>query len=185
MTKRDEFTAAELEQVKQEEANRLVRSAVYKSQWYTEKKSKSTDLDKKKRAEYMREWRAKNPERSRRISRKGNAKYLASNPATRRKSAREYNARRRSELMAFFGGKCVICGFDDSRALHLDHIHGGGNQIRKQGGHGLFEKWKMTRDNPEEARATFQLLCANCNNIKRFDDYEYGRKVRLRKAAGL
>lgn len=185
MTKRDEFTAEELEKARKEEASRLERVAAYKKEWHISKKSKTSGLDAEKHAEYMREWRAKNREKAREISRAGNAKYLAANPATRRKSARDYNARRRADLMSFFGGKCVICGFDDFRALHLDHIHGGGNQIRKKGGHGLLDKWRMTRDNPEEARATFQLLCANCNNIKRFDDYEYGRKARLRKAAGL
>lgn len=87
--------------------------------------------------------------------------------------------------MAFFGNVCVRCGFSDQRALHLDHIKGGGNEERVLGKHGLHDKWKMTRDTPEEARATFQLLCANCNNIKRDEDYEYSHRARVRKAAGL
>lgn len=185
MSQRDVFEQSELDAARSEESARLVRVAAYKADWRRKTRLLNIDAARAKDAAYMREWREKNRLRAREISRAGSAKYVAQNPATRRKSARDHNARRRSELMAFFGGACVRCGFSDSRALHLDHIHGNGNQIRAKGGHGLHEKWKMTRDNPNEARSVFQLLCANCNNIKRFEDYEYAPKARLRKAAGL
>lgn len=185
MTKKQEFNASEIARAVAEENDRLARVAAYKSRWNQESRAKDIVAYRLKRAATMRDWRAKNRERAREISREGNAKYCAKNPATRRKSAREYNARRRGELLAFFGGKCLLCGFSDTRALHLDHINGGGGKIRAAGGHGLFEKWKMTRDQPEVARATFQLLCANCNCIKRDENYEYSERARLKKAAGL
>ncbi len=89
------------------------------------------------------------------------------------------------ETVKFYGGSCVRCGFSDIRALHIDHINGGGKKERDAGRHGIFELWKITKDDPVMARATFQLLCANCNSIKRHENYEFKYEARLRKAAGL
>lgn len=185
MKKRHEFETSELERVRKEEFARLARHAEYKSKWAKAKRAEDIDAARKKAAAYMREWRAKNPDAARRISRKGSANYIANNPATRRKSARDYNARRRAETIAFYGGACVRCGFSDVRALHIDHIDGGGKKERDAGRHGLFELWKITRDDPLMARSTFQLLCANCNSIKRHEEYEFKYEAQLRKAAGL
>lgn len=185
MTKRHEFEAAELERAQAEEAARLIRVAAYKSKWNKARREKDLAGEREKAAAYMREWRAKNPDRAREISRAGNEKYVSKNPATRRKSARDYNARRRAETVEFYGGKCVRCGFADIRALHVDHINGGGKKERDAGRHGLFELWKITKDDPVMARATFQLLCANCNSIKRHENYEFTYIAQLRKAAGL
>jgi len=185
MNKSHEFTDSELATVRAEEDTRLARVSAYKREWAKGKREKDIDAARAKAAAYQREWRAKNRDKARQISRTASAKYSATSPATRRQSAREYNARRRSETVSFYGSKCVRCGFDDIRALHVDHINGGGGKIRKEGRHGLFELWKITRDDPLMARETFQLLCANCNSIKRHENYEYRREARLKKAAGL
>jgi predicted HNH restriction endonuclease len=185
MTKRNEFDANEISQAKAEECARLKRVAAYKAKWHQAKRAENLPAARAKAAAYQREWRAKNREKAREISRVASAKYSADNPATRRKSLREYNARRRAETIEFYGGKCVRCEFSDIRALQVDHIHGGGKKERDAGRHGLFELWKITRDDPVMARATFQLLCANCNSIKRHENYEFKRSARLRKEAGL
>jgi hypothetical protein len=185
MKKIHEFEAAELDMVRAEEVARLARVAEYKSKWAHDNYRKDIDASRAAKAEYMREWRAKNRDRAREISRAGNLKYVTENPATRRKSSKEYNARRRAETVEFYGGKCVHCGFSDIRALHIDHINGGGKKERDAGRHGLFDLWKITKDDPVMARATFQLLCANCNSIKRHENYEFTRAARLRKEAGL
>lgn len=185
MGQRHEFEDSELEKARAEEAARLVRVAAYKRDWNKARREQDIVASRAKEAAYMRGWRANNRERAREISREGSAKYSASNPATRRKSAREYNQRRRVETIEFYGGKCVRCGFADVRALHIDHIHGGGKQERDAGRHGLFELWKITRSDPVMARETFQLLCANCNSIKRHEEYEFKYNARQRKAAGL
>jgi hypothetical protein len=64
------------------------------------------------------------------------------------------------------GGKCVRCGFSDARALQIDHVNGGGakeDRGRNGGSRGLILYYRVLRD----TGGTFQLLCANCNWIKR------------------
>jgi hypothetical protein len=68
------------------------------------------------------------------------------------------------------GGKCIKCGFIDIRALQIDHIHGGGlKELRKNGNYAIY--YKIVKD-PEKAKEDYQVLCANCNWIKRFENKE-------------
>jgi len=65
------------------------------------------------------------------------------------------------------GGKCAICGFSDERALQIDHIKGGGIQdVKKHGNH--YTMYKHILENPDG----YQVLCANCNWIKRHRNHE-------------
>ena len=77
------------------------------------------------------------------------------------------------EIFELLGGQCINPygqhkePYIDIRALQIDHINGGGRQHRKQmGSTGKFYKYVLTH--PEE----FQLLCANCNQIKRKENNE-------------
>ena len=57
------------------------------------------------------------------------------------------------------GRKCVRCGFDDIRALQIDHINNDGykeNRVKMY--------HKILRGDTEG----YQVLCANCNWIKRY-----------------
>lgn len=64
-------------------------------------------------------------------------------------------------------GKCVRCGFSDMRALSMDHIKGRGAQhIRKI--HIPLYSWLIKNNFPEG----FQVLCMNCQWIKRFENHE-------------
>lgn len=71
----------------------------------------------------------------------------------------------RAQAFAVLGGPfCKRCGFSDPRALQIDHIRGGGGAHRqKQGvtGAGLYRR--IIR----YGGGGFQVLCANCNWIKR------------------
>ena len=129
-------------------------------------------------AAYMRDWRAKNNERAREISREGNAKYRSLRYNQYLESANKYNEKCRQEIFAFFGASCVSCGFQDRRALELDHING-----REPGEKRLVlsQKLRLVRSDPDLARTKFQVLCANCNMIKRAEKQEY--KVGRRKPA--
>jgi hypothetical protein len=76
----------------------------------------------------------------------------------------------RKEVLAAYGGKCARCGFADERALQIDHVLGGGCQHRKSfGGQVSFMLWLRRNKFPPE----FQILCANCNWIKRAENKEY------------
>ena len=84
--------------------------------------------------------------------------------------------RHQLKLQAFeiLGGICP-CGFSDWRALQLDHINGGGTKARKHCSNKtdcalVYYNWIIK--NPDEAKKVFQLLCANCNWIKRFTNNE-------------
>ena len=85
--------------------------------------------------------------------------------------------RYRKEVIAFFGGRCIHCGFYNWRVLQLDHINGDGFKERTNKGtnrRSSHKRWKYIREHPEEARRRFQLLCANCNWIKRHERAETG-----------
>jgi len=92
----------------------------------------------------------------------------------------KYNADRvswrqfyRDKLFEILGGaKCSKCGFSDKRALQFDHINGGGTyllKVKERKDHHYYVKYA---NNPELARQTFQILCANCNCIKRHIRYK-------------
>jgi hypothetical protein len=85
---------------------------------------------------------------------------------------RMHRRRRRRELIEAFGGECVECGFDDERALQIDHLNGGGNQQRK-GFSNASAYYRYVLSHQEE----FQLLCANCNQIKRIELKEHAGLV--------
>jgi len=68
------------------------------------------------------------------------------------------------------GNKCVKCGFLDERALQIDHINGGGRKERMNMVGTTFYKFVLESVLKEENR--YQLLCANCNWIKRHENNE-------------
>ena len=75
-------------------------------------------------------------------------------------------------LTVYGNGKlaCVRCGFDDVRALSIDHINGGGSEDRRQKGlkSSGFYGWLQKHNYPDG----FQTLCMNCQWVKRFENSE-------------
>lgn len=69
--------------------------------------------------------------------------------------------------------KCQRCGFDDIRALSIDHIGGDGRAHRGQvGGKGKkFYTWLRKNNYPKG----YQTLCMNCQWIKRFENKEHNK----------
>lgn len=80
----------------------------------------------------------------------------------------------RDEIMDRLGQHtCVKCGFSDKRALQFDHVFGGGRRHRGALGTGV-KYLKSLLTLPDEAlKMNFQVLCANCNVIKREENGEY------------
>jgi len=85
---------------------------------------------------------------------------------------RERTLRRRKELISFLGGECVHCGISDTRCLQFDHKHGGGCKEVKlfKGQKSMFMFYYR---NPHIAQFKLQILCANCNSIKRIENKEF------------
>jgi hypothetical protein len=92
-----------------------------------------------------------------------------------RKDKRGYYAKEGSQnkiniINHYTNGKmsCQRCGFADCRALSVDHINGGGKQHLKEIGI-KFHRWIIKNNYPDG----FQILCMNCQFIKRDENQEY------------
>ena len=74
----------------------------------------------------------------------------------------------RRRVIELLGSKCARCNIIDDRVLQVDHMNGGGRKERRSvGSYGfLLRVLEMGKDD-------YQLLCANCNWIKRMENKEY------------
>jgi hypothetical protein len=88
--------------------------------------------------------------------------------------SREFYRDNRKKAIEALGGICAKCGFTDYRALQIDHIYGGGVQEGKT--LTSYTRHKNIRNNPELEKLKYQVLCANCNWIKREENQEHGRR---------
>lgn len=74
----------------------------------------------------------------------------------------------REELFKKYGKVCNKCGFNDSRALQLDHKNGGGwKETISLSRQGVYKKALNDKN------GNYQILCANCNWIKRIEKKEF------------
>lgn len=82
----------------------------------------------------------------------------------------------RQELIILLGGACNICGFNDWRAMQVDHINGGGTkEIHKYSNPWVYYR-KILREIKLGSKK-YQLLCASCNQIKRYEKQEGVNKL--------
>lgn len=96
------------------------------------------------------------------------------------------NRRRlREQIFTLLGNRCVgpDCGWinedgtrgcTDIRCLQIDHKNGGGHQAVLKAGNNYEHLKEILRD--PEIHEHYQLLCANCNWIKRHLNNEFNRK---------
>lgn len=99
-------------------------------------------------------------------------KYLAKKRIDNRERGRNRYRIRRREILGLLGNKCVRCGFSDPRALQIDHVNGGGIGERRKffNSSGRLVYYQYLQYILEKIKAgskDYQLLCANCNWIKR------------------
>jgi len=127
--------------------------------------------NKKKIRAYNDEWIRKNPERFQ----AARLRYSKENAERERIRAREWRRQIRKEVLALLGGKCRKCGWTDARALQIDHVKGGGiydsNKSRTVPGMVYLARVKR---HIKRGGKKYQLLCANCNWIKRHEQKEHG-----------
>jgi hypothetical protein len=62
----------------------------------------------------------------------------------------------------------------DVRALHIDHVNGGGHKHQKRKGVGSM--WVEILRELRNGSKDYQLLCAYCNWMKRYENGELKRK---------
>ena len=98
-------------------------------------------------------------------------KQYHSNREVEKEKMRNYMRSFRPRLLQLLGDKCVKCGFSDVRALQIDHIGGGGLKELK-----VFKNntamYRFYLDHPIQAKRRLQILCANCNAIKKYENKE-------------
>ncbi len=64
------------------------------------------------------------------------------------------------------GCKCALCGFNDWRALEVDHVNGGGRAESRV----MNTASAKYRAHVLANRKDYQVLCANCNWIKKSEN---------------
>jgi RNase P subunit RPR2 len=101
---------------------------------------------------------------------------------TLRKTSKIRRSELRLEIIHLLGNRCsnpncaVIGGMTDIRALQIDHVNGGRSKERR-GRAGADEMYyKHILEQIKAGSKDYQLLCANCNWIKRYEKNEVGGK---------
>ena len=112
-------------------------------------------------------WRKANPSKAKLARRRD---YKQQKPE-RKQQIKDYRKRREQELrqqvLELLGNQCAICGFSDMRALQIDHIDGGGYRAKLH--RSVIGRYKGIL---EVKGKGYQLLCANCNQIKKYVNKE-------------
>lgn len=149
-------------------------------------------LTDEERKEYKREWARANKDKR---NEKRRIEWADPNAGEeRRAKARAYyqkNAERikvnmrianklfadknRAKLLNIMGSKCVRCGFDDFRALQIDHVFGGGRKDKLISR--VLSDFVLSTRAQQFKEGKLQLLCANCNWIKRHENNENRKAV--------
>jgi len=125
------------------------RILAWRKKWYVANRQKSKEIHAK--------WYLKNKDKNHKY-------YIEKN--------RKFYKDLRDKIFEKLGNECVKCKFSDPRALQIDHINGGGTKELKS--FSTTRKYYLNILEDKENR--FQILCANCNSIKRFENKEIKRK---------
>lgn len=104
-------------------------------------------------------------------------KIWHSNPEVRKRRNKVVNGQRRQfriSAIEQFGGKCSRCAFEDWRALQIDHVQGWGSEERRS----FKDTYSYLKHCLADTTGKYQLLCANCNWIKRYEQYEEKGRIK-------
>lgn len=86
--------------------------------------------------------------------------YARRNPYKIRLWLKRSRENARARMWARYGERCVLCGYNDKRALELDHVFG--RPKAEQGRGKSYAALKRALDAPD---GEFRILCRNCNWI--------------------
>jgi len=142
--------------------------------------------DPEKRRKHQRDYYLKNIDKRRKYQReycreayrklKENPEAYQKRLAYYRRSNREQGERLKREVISHYSNGSMACAnpfgehkepYTNILALSIDHIHGGGNKLRKGYGNSFYY-WLKRNGFPEG----FQVLCMNCQWIKRHENNE-------------
>lgn len=128
-------------------------------------RAENKDVVRAKEREYRKANKERLSESARQCRLRNRDKYLEAD----RISSVQRRRRIRDAVIQHLGGRCVKCGFADTRALQIDHVNGGGTKdhTEKKSVSSYYQRVMASAPNKD-----FQLLCANCNQIKRYEMQE-------------
>ena len=128
------------------------------------------ELAERKRARSRNWWRLLTDEQKKAIAAHRRELYMADPEAKAKRALVDLERCRvlRQRVIEAYGGRCVECGFDDWRALQVDHVHGQGRRSEPKSPTSY--AYKLLR---ERESGNYRLICANCNWIKRYENGEH------------
>lgn len=134
-----------------------IDTKIYNTSYYQKNKEKMKQTRK--------EWYQANKERASEYAKRWHLQNRDTSNANRARESQEA----RNKILEKFGNKCTRCGFDDKRALQIDHINGGGQkEIKKINNSRKYYLYVL-----QDTTNKYQILCANCNWIKRRENKEF------------
>jgi len=107
---------------------------------------------------------------------KSNSKQDYKNKWRKSLKAKEYDKKYQSarlklikeKIFEKYGNKCKDCGISDKRVFQIDHINGGGTIESRLYQNRITYFLRILKDK----KGKYQLLCANCNVIKKIENKE-------------
>ena len=143
---------------------------------------------------YQKIWRKKNSDKLKKYNREKYLRDKENNPdriIRRRIKSKEWNIKNKEKYSLYrknwskaklndikenifekLGHVCKRCGFSDKRALCIDHVNGGGyKELKKLT---VFQYYKKVL---EDKTNSYQILCHNCNWIKRSENNEVRKAI--------
>lgn len=144
----------------------------YTREYYLKNRTKLLENHKRWRERHKLEfslrnkkWKEENKEHVREINLQSGRRFRIKNKGYYNK----YYLSIKQKMFEIIGCRCIKCGLDDFRTLQFDHINGGGGKEIKQFGNSVVMLRYYVK-HPEEAKEKLQVLCANCNWIKRYEN---------------
>lgn len=134
------------------------------------------ETHRKEQYERHKEYAKKYREIHKESNREYRKQYWEQHKEIENKKGKEKRLEIKNKIIELLGGKCsnpsclVPNGCLDKRCLQIDHIHGKGIKHRQEIGSRYQE---MILEEIKNNSKDYQLLCANCNWIKRFENNEF------------
>jgi hypothetical protein len=135
--------------------------------WTIEKEREAKKNWRDAHPTYNKQYREDHKER---LKKQAHQNYLAHREEKIRKTVKYHRAKvqeLRAQILAKYGKKCNHCGLTDERVLCVDHVNGGGYRERMSCSYEAMYKRVLADTNN-----TYQILCHNCNWIKRCERRE-------------
>jgi predicted restriction endonuclease len=97
--------------------------------------------------------------------------YREKNRESLREKSRLYRRELKRIVLEKYGQSCQLCGYEDIRALQIDHINNNGAEERKALGGQSVSGWRFYQHLvANNLPGGYQTLCANCNMIKQLGE---------------